>query len=149
MHKTTTYIAEYAKKNNISVVIVGHNKNQKQEINMGTVNNQNFVQIPILMLINQLQYKLNRYGIELVITEESYTSKASFENMDVLPTYGKDDNNATFSGTRIKRGLYQTYGRTPINADVNGAANILRKAFPNVRKWDIGVVATSIVVNVV
>jgi putative transposase len=149
MHKTTTYIAEYAKKNNISVVVVGHNKNQKQEINMGTVNNQNFVQIPILMLINQLQYKLNRYGVELVITEESYTSKASFENRDVLPTYGKDDNNATFSGTRIKRGLYQTYGRTPINADVNGAANILRKAFPNVRKWDIGVVATPIVVNVV
>ena len=85
------------------------------------------------MLINQLQYKLNHIGIELVIVEESYTSQASFENMDFLPTYGKDDNKANFSGERIKRGLYQTNGKKPINADVNGAANIFRKVLPNVR----------------
>jgi putative transposase len=100
------------------------------------------------MLINQLQYKLNRLGIELVVVEESYTSQASFENMDFLPTYGKNDNEATFSGKRIKRGLYQTDGKKPINADVNGAANIFRKVFPNVRGWDRGVVATPVIVYV-
>ena len=148
MHKTTTYIANYAKENDVTIVVIGHNKNQKQEINMGKVNNQNFVQIPTTMLINQLQYKLNKLGIELIVVEESYTSQASFENMDFLPTYGKDDNKANFSGKRIKRGLYQTNGKKAINADVNGAANIFRKVFPNVREWDIGVVATPVIVNV-
>ena len=148
MHKTTTYIANYAKANKINIVVIGHNKNQKQEINLGKVNNQNFVQIPTTVLISQLQYKLNRLGIELVVVEESYTSQASFENMDYLPTYGVDDSNANFSGKRIKRGLYQTDGKNPINADVNGAANILRKVFPNVREWDIGVVDTPVVIHV-
>jgi putative transposase len=149
MHKTTTYIANYAKTNNVNIVVVGHNKNQKQEINIGKVNNQNFVQIPTTMLINQLQYKLNRLGIELVVVEESYTSQASFENVDFLPTYGVNDELAVFSGKRVHRGLYQSNGKKPINADVNGAANIFRKVFPNLRKWNIGVVATPVVVSVV
>ena len=154
MHKATKYIADYAKKNNVKIVVVGHNKLQKQKIALGNTqelrkkNNQNFVQIPILVLINQLQYKLNKYGIELVVVEESYTSQASFENMDYLPTYGIDDDKANFSGKRIHRGLYKTDGKNPINADINGAANILRKVFPNVRKWDIGVMDTPVIVRV-
>ena len=148
MHKTTTYIANYAKENDVNIVVIGHNNGQKQEINIGKVNNQNFVQIPTTMLISQLQYKLNRLGIELVVVEESYTSQASFENMDFLPAYGKNDEMANFSGDRIKRGLYQTNGKKAINADVNGAANIFRKVFPNVRGWDSGVVATPVVVRV-
>ena len=111
------------------------------------VNNQNFAQIPTTMLINQLQYKLNKLGIELLVIEESYTSKASFENLDYLPTYGEEVA-ASFSGKRIHHGLYQTNGKRPVNADVNGAANILRKAFPNVRGWDSGVVDTPVVKRV-
>ena len=100
------------------------------------------------MLINQLQYKLNRLGIELVVVEESYTSKASFENNDFLPTISITDEAASFSGKRICRGLYQSNGKRPVNADVNGAANIMRKAFPNVSGWDSGVVDTPVVKRV-
>ena len=147
MHKTTTYIVNYAKDHDINIVVIGHNKLQKQKIDIGKINNQNFVQIPTTMLINQLQYKLNKLGIELLVIEESYTSKASFENLDYLPTYGEEAA-ASFSGKRIHRGLYKTNGKRPINADVNGAANILRKAFPNVRGWDSGVVDTPVVKRV-
>ena len=148
MHKTSTYIANYAKEHDINIVVVGHNNHQKQNINIGHVNNQNFVQIPTTMLINQLQYKLNRLGIELVIVEESYTSNASFENNDFLPTISINDEAASFSGKRICRGLYQSNGKRPVNADVNGAANIMRKAFPNVSEWDSGVVDTPVVKRV-
>lgn len=148
MHKATTYIVRYAKSNNVKIVVIGYNKLQKQEIQIGKVNNQNFVNIPFATLIKQLQYKLNKVGIELIVVEESYTSKASFENMDFLPSYGINDNNVIFSGQRIKRGLYRTEGKKPINADVNGAANIFRKAFPNVREWDSGIVACPFVVSI-
>ena len=148
MHKTSTYIANYAKEHDIDIVVVGHNKHQKQNINIGHVNNQNFVQIPTTMLINQLQYKLNRLGIELMVVEESYTSKASFEHNDFLPTISINDEAASFSGKRICRGLYQSNGKRPVNADVNGAANIMRKAFPNVSGWDSGVVDTPVVKRV-
>ena len=147
IQKTTSYIANYAKDHDINIVVIGHNKLQKQKIDIGKINNQNFVQIPTTMLINQLQYKLNRLGIELLVIEESYTSKASFENLDYLPTYGEEVA-ASFSGKRIHRGLYKTNGKRPVNADVNGAANILRKAFPNVRGWDSGVVNTPVVKRV-
>ena len=136
MHKTTAYLVEYVKQNHVKIVVIGHNIFQKQEINIGETNNQNFVSIPMCMLISQLQYKLNRIGVELVITEESYTSQASFENMDFLPTYGVDDEKANFSGTRKNR-LYQTDGKKAINADLNGAANIFRKVFPKVTDWNI------------
>ena len=148
IHKTTTYIANYAKTNNVNIVVVGHNKLQKQNINIGNVNNQNFAQIPTTMLIQQIQYKLNRLGIEVLIIEESYTSVASFENLDYLPTYGIDDKAASFTGKRIQRGLYKSNGKRPVNADVNGAANIMRKAFPNVSGWDSGVVDTPVVKRV-
>ena len=148
MHKTSTYIANYAKEHDIDIVVVGHNKLQKQNINIGKVNNQNFVQIPTTMLINQLQYKLNRLGIELIVVEESYTSKASFENNDFLPTINVNDEAASFTGKRIHRGLYKSKGKRPVHADVNGAANILRKVFPNVREWDSGVVDTPVVKRV-
>ena len=146
IHKATTYIANYAKKHNVKIVVIGHNKLQKDEINLGKVNNQNFVIIPHNMIINQLQYKLNKAGIELLVIEESYTSQASFENLDYIPTYGVDDENTKFTGKRIKRGLYRSNNHSPINADINGALNIFRKAFPLVRHWDSGFVfAPSIV----
>ena len=89
-----------------------------------------------------------KLGIELVVVEESYTSAASFENLDFLPTYGINDDKAKFTGKRIHRGLYRTNGKKPINADINGAANIFRKVFPKLRQWNIGVVDTPVVVRV-
>ena len=137
MHKTSNYIVQYVIHHNVTLVIVGHNKEQKQNINIGKQNNQNFVSIPINILINQLRYKLNKVGILFVEVEESYTSKASFIDNDTLPTLSAKNNNNNkehiFSGKRIKRGLYKSKNGTLLNADVNGAANILRKVFLKVK----------------
>lgn len=84
---------------------------------------KNFIQIPFEKIIGQLEYKLSENGIKVVLTEESYTSIASFIDMDKL-------SKVTFSGERIKRGLYKSKNDTLINADVNGAGNIIRKVFP-------------------
>ena len=96
---------------------------------MGKVNNQNFVHIPFSKLISKLEHKCSNLGITFLIQEESYTSKASFLDEDDIPTYVKGNNTKyTFSGNRIKRGLYKTKDGIILNADVNGALNIIRKA---------------------
>ena len=89
---------------------------------------QIFVNIPFAMFLNILEYKLNAKGIHFEKFEESYTSKASFLDNDLIPTYG-DKNIPKFSGKRIKRGLYMSKNGICINSDVNGACNILRKHF--------------------
>ena len=140
-HKISRQIADYARDNHVDVVIMGHNVFQKQEIDIGHVNNQNFVQIPMTIFAGMLKYKLAAYGIRFAITEESYTSKADFLALDPIPVYNKDDETGyNFSGKRIKRGLYRHYDGTVTNADINGAANILRKVFPKVTQWDRGIV---------
>jgi putative transposase len=78
-----------------------------------------------------LKDKCGVYGISVILTEESYTSKASFLDFDTLPVYGKDDKKVKFSGRRIKRGLYKSGNGTLLNADINGSLNILRKAIEN------------------
>ena len=99
---------------------------------MGKRNNQNFVSIPYHKFISILKDKLSRYGIESIIVEESYTSQASFLDLDNIPIYKKDDDsNYNFMGKRIKTKVYQSFQHGFIHADVNGASNILRKHFPN------------------
>ena len=140
-HKISRKLADYARNNRVDVVVMGHNVFQKQEAGMGHISNQNFVQIPMLIFADMLRYKLAECGIEFALTEESYTSKADFLAMDELPVYCKgDDKPYSFSGKRIKRGLYRHYDGTVTNADINGAANILRKVFPKVTQWDRGIV---------
>ena len=83
-------------------------------------------------LVSQLKYKLEKHNINLIITNESYTSKSSFIDNDILPDYKPQSNQSyTFSGSRIKRGLYQSKEDKYINSDVNGAYNIMRKVIPN------------------
>ena len=89
---------------------------------------QTFVNIPFSTFLDMLEYKLNAEGIRFEKHEESYTSKASFLDNDPIPTYG-DKNIPKFSGKRAKRGLYISKNGIAINADVNGACNILRKHF--------------------
>ena len=117
------------KDNKVDIFIIGHNKEQKQNINIGKKNNQNFVQIPYYKLKQILKYKLEEAGIMYVEQEESYTSKASFLDNDKIPSFDKDNKKKhTFSGKRIKRGMYQSkYGKL-IHADTNGSLNIMRKA---------------------
>lgn len=138
MHKISTHIINEAVKNNISKIIIGNNVGWKNEINIGRRNNQNFVNIPHTKLFNQLLYKGLLNGIEVVFTEESYTSKASFFDKDELPVYGENDNHK-FSGRRISRGLYKDSKGNLWNADLNGGGNIMRKssdkaAYKNIRK---------------
>ena len=126
MHKISNHIINEAVKNNISKIFIGNNKGWKNEINIGKRNNQNFVNIPHTKLFNQLLYKGLLKGIEVIFTEESYTSKASFFDKDELPIYGQNDNHK-FSGRRISRGLYKDSKGNLWNADLNGGGNIMRK----------------------
>ena len=125
IHKITKFLANYFDERDVSKVIIGNNSSWKNEINLGKRNNQNFVNIPYTKFINQLTYKCQLLGITVITREESYTSKASFLDYDEIPNY-KDETTHKFSGKRIKRGLYRSTTRK-INADVNGAYNIMVK----------------------
>jgi len=130
LHHTSRFIIDYCEDNNIGNIVIGKNDGWKNKINIGKRNNQNFTQIPFAKLIQQIQYKAEEIGIKIIIQEESYTSKACFLDMDKIPVYGDSIINR-FSGKRVRRGLYKTNSGQIINADVNGAYNILRKAIPN------------------
>ena len=131
-YKCTWYICRYAQAAGVEVIVMGHNEGQKQEITIGDKNNQHFVAIPYLKFIAALKTVAANCGIAVVVREESYTSRASLLDMDDIPTYKKDENKKyAFSGKRIHRGLYRSKNGTILNADINGAANILRKEYPN------------------
>ena len=122
-------IITYCINHRIGNIVVGYNPDWKREIHIGTQNNQNFVQIPHGQLREKLAYLCELYGINYVEQEESYTSKASFFDNDELPTYNADNpQKYQFSGTRITCGQYRTSTGYILNADVNGALNILRKS---------------------
>lgn len=125
-HKCSFFITELASFENIDTIIIGQNKGWKQHSNIGKKSNQQFVQIPYSLLISMIQYKAEELGMAVIVTEESYTSKASFLDGDDIPTYG-EEGEKMFSGRRISRGLYRSKNKTIINADVNGSANIMRK----------------------
>ena len=112
----------------ISILVIGHNKDWKNKINIGKVNNQNFVSIPFSKVINIIKYKAEDLGIKCIEQEESYTSKASFLDNDNIPTFNEVNEKHTFSGKRITRNLYQTKNNQIIDADLNGALNIMKKA---------------------
>ena len=87
--------------------------------------NQNFVGIPYDLFIQKLKYKCENIGIQFINTEESYTSGTSFLDgeLPIKENYNKS--------RRIHRGLFKTKGGELINADLNGAYQIVRKAIPN------------------
>lgn len=130
-YKTAWYLVRYAKRQQVEVIVAGHNEDQKQNICIGTRNNQNFVSIPFFRFLDILRYTAAKAGIPVVLREESYTSKANLLDLDPISTYKKGDAaNYTFSGKRVHRGLYKTDSGLFINADINGAGNILRKEYP-------------------
>src|SRR6266699_4448589 len=132
LHTVSRWVIDRLVQEEIGVLVIGKNDAWKQEVTMGKRNNQQFVQIPHVRLIQMLTYKAELVGITVLITEESYTSKASFLDRDPLPVRSpKDDTEYTFSGKRVKRGLYRASGKRYINADLNGAYNIVRKVAPD------------------
>jgi putative transposase len=128
-HKASYQIVKTALEEDVDTIIIGQNKDWKQNSDMGKKNNQSFTTIPHSLLIQMIKYKAQTYGIAVIVTEESYTSKASFLDHDEIPIYSESDSKKSFSGMRIKRGLYRSKNGLMINADVNGAANIMRKMF--------------------
>ena len=120
-HKTSRYIVNQLVSNQINTLIVGYNKGWKQEVNIGKRNNQNFVGIPFMMLRDMLSYKCKLEGINVIVTEESYTSKCSFIDNEEIKK------KETYLGKRTKRGLYRSKEGKIINADINGSYNIMRK----------------------
>ena len=129
LSKAARIIVNYCLNNDIGKLVLGYNEDFQRNSNIGSINNQNFVNIPYGKLRDKLIYLCKLYGIEFKLQEESYTSKASFFDGDEIPIYDKENpQEYIFSGKRIKRGLYQTSTGKLINADCNGALNILRKS---------------------
>lgn len=124
-HKSTSYIVNQLVSDSINTVVLGQNKDWKQDINIRSKNNQSFTSIPHNMFTNMLKYKCRLNGINVVCIEEPYTSKSSFLDSDPIPSL--KDKKVNFSGQRIKRGLYRSRNGSIINADVNGSFNILRR----------------------
>jgi putative transposase len=127
VNKAARLVVTHCLEQGIGTVIFGWNKGQRQEINLGSKTNQKFVQIPTARLRTRIAQLCEQYGIQFIETEESYTSKASFVDQDTLPTFGEKPEGWQSSGKRTKRGLFRTGLNQYINADCNGAANILRK----------------------
>ncbi len=129
MNKSARMIINYCLNNDIGTLVCGYNKTFQRNSDIGKKNNQNFVNIPFGKLREKFRYLCKLYGIKYIEQEESYTSKASFFDEDIIPVYNQDTPQTyTFSGKRIKRGLYQCGNGKTLNADINGALNILRKS---------------------
>ncbi len=129
MNKTARIIIDYCINNDIGTLIVGYNETFQRNSNIGKINNQAFVNIPYRQLRSKLEYLCELNGIAFVKQEESYTSKASFWDKDNIPVYNNDNPKTyQFSGNRIYRGLYKTANGKYLNADVNGALNIMKKS---------------------
>lgn len=124
LHKTSRQIITYCLTNNIGEIVIGHNPEWKQSVNLGRRNNQKFVQIPFKKLIDMISYKARLEGISVTLQEESYTSKCSFFDREEMKHHSK------YVGKRKNRGLFQTASGHLINADINGSLNIIRKSNP-------------------
>ena len=122
IHKTTRYIINYCKENNIDTIVIGNNKFQKQNKKKKQLKGlKNFIQVPIKRIIEQLRYKLEYENIRLIETEESYTSKTSFLDNEI------PSKETIPSGKRIKRGIFKRPNGEFVNSDVNGSLQILSK----------------------
>ena len=124
IHKASRFVVNYCKNNEINTIVIGNNKNWKQNSKMSKKVNQNFISIPHSSFIQKVQYKAEEFGIKVIITEEGYTSGTSFldNELPIKMNYNKS--------RRKHRGLFVSNNGTKINADVNGSYQIIKKVFP-------------------
>lgn len=141
IHNTSSLIINYCIDNNIDTIVIGINKEWKQESILNRKSNQHFIQIPYSMLIGQLEYKGVDNGIKIRTNNESYTSGTSFLDNEepIKENYNKS--------RRVKRGLFKTNTGRLINSDVNGSLQIMKKAFSDTISYEIGADLTPIVIN--
>jgi len=139
LHVASRRIVDHLVQEEIGVLVVGRNEGWKQGISLGRKNNQAFVSIPYAQFVDMLAYKCELAGIEMILTEESYTSKTSF--LDLEPVEKHD----TYMGRRVKRGLFVSSTGRRIHADINGSYNMIRKVFPDTfSKGIVGLVVAPI-----
>lgn len=131
LHESSRKLINHVVSNHINTIIIGYNKEWKQEINIGRRNNQNFTNIPFLRFVQQLEYKAKIVGVNVILHEESYTSKTSFLDKETPQKH------AFYAGKRVFRGLFRSANGSLINADINGAAQIMRKVVPDNRVYTI------------
>ncbi len=143
MHKASCYLIQHCLQHRISTIVVGKNDGWKQQIGLGKRNNQNFVSIPYQSFLDKLAYKCELAGIDLILTEENYTSKCDHLANESMQHHEQ------YLGKRVKRGLFKSSTGKFLNADVNGAIGILRKVFPDVVQTlrDSGVVFTPVKIS--
>ena len=125
LHVASRRIIDRLVEEGIGVLVIGKNKNWNQEITLGRQTSQNFVSIPHAQFVDRLTYKAQLAGMEVIVTEESYTSKCSFLDGEPIRKH------KTCAGKRVSRGLYLAGNGQDINADVNGGYNIIRKVIPD------------------
>jgi len=125
MHKLSRHIIDKCVKRKIGTIVIGSNSFWKQNIDIGRRNNQNFVSIPFYQLTQMIQYKAKEVGINVILQQESYTSKCSFLDMESIKYHSR------YKGKRVSRALFKSKKGITIHSDVNGAYNIIRKAKPN------------------
>jgi putative transposase len=140
LHKASRHILNYCEENAVHTIVIGKNKKWKQDTKMPKVINQNFVQLPFARFIEMIQYKAREKGIAVILTEESYTSGTSF--IDNEEPVKKNYNKAR----RIHRGMFVSNDGIKINADLNGAYQILKKVVPI--QWNRGCALHPFVVNI-
>lgn len=127
VNKAARLVIDHCLTYRIGTVIFGWNPGQKQESNLGRKNNQKFVSVPTAKLKKRTRQLCQKYGLNYVETEESYTSKADALALDDFPQYGAKPKEWKSSGQRAKRGLYKSATGLEFCADINGALNIGRK----------------------
>ena len=126
LHKISKFIVTSALSNDISIIVIGNNKDWKRDVSLGKRVNQSFVNIPHQKLIEKIIYKARNAGINVILTEESYTSGTSFID-------GESPRKEFYNKKRrTHRGLFVSNQGISINADVNAAYQIMKKVFPNV-----------------
>jgi len=124
-HKVSRLIVEWCVEHNAGSLVIGYNVGWKEGVKMGKTAKQNFIQIPFFKLVQQIQYKAEEQGIHVFLQEENHTSKCSFLDHEPIEHQEK------YQGRRKSRGLFESANGRIINADVNGAYNIIKKAIPN------------------
>lgn len=145
LHMASRRMIDLLVSEGIGTLAIGKNPLWKQEVSMGKQNNQQFVQLPHARFIDQLTYKAKLVGIQVILQEESYTSKASFLDNDPIPTYQANrSEKLVFSGTRIARSWYRASNGRVIHADINGSYNILRKSTSDLLQLGRGVVGAAV-----
>jgi putative transposase len=120
LHKAARFIINYCLANNIGNICVGELKHIKDGVRLGKRNNQTFVNIPLQKFKQLITYKAELVGIKIHEVNEAYTSKCSALDLEAITKH------THYLGRRIAQGLFRG-SHYLLNADVNGALNILRK----------------------